>query len=188
MSIFSKALCNGSDLTSKENKNEFYIREILMDDLNEISFIHVQAWKEAYKNIFEDEYLQELDPQNKIASWKKTLENKENFSILALNSEGRIIGFASGGPDRGGTLKYGEIYAIYVLEKYQGLGIGYKLWKSLCSFLKECGYSHSKLWVLEKNKKAIDFYLRNHCYLTNNNKSIFLRNEKYVEISLEWKL
>jgi ribosomal protein S18 acetylase RimI-like enzyme len=174
MPILTNSFIKRSNVVLKENKIKFSIQEVLIKDINEISFIHILTWKESYKNIIDDEYLKGLNLHNKIDSWKKILDNKENFNILAINNKSEIVGFFSGGPEREDSVKCGEVYAIYVLEKYQGLGIGYNLWKNSCLFLKNKGYSRSKLWVLENNKKAIDFYCRNYCVFTNKKKKIYL--------------
>ena len=52
----------------------------------------------------------------------------------------------------------GEVYAIYLLEEYQGRGIGYRLMCEACEKLKT--YDRIALWVLEGNEKAIRFYER----------------------------
>lgn len=53
------------NLLLEENKVIFLIRDILIEDIKEISSIHIQAWQETNKNIIDEEYLKELNLQDK---------------------------------------------------------------------------------------------------------------------------
>jgi GNAT superfamily N-acetyltransferase len=79
---------------------------------------------------------------------------------VAEDERGKVIGFASGGPERSGNPRYtGELYAIYVLAQYQGQGVGRQLVIPLVHHLLQEGRRAMLLWVLAANP-ARTFYER----------------------------
>ncbi|MGQ0517539.1 GNAT family N-acetyltransferase, partial [Bacillus sp. D-CC] len=63
-------------------------------------------------------------------------EDNHQFRFVAETLDGTIIGFIDGGVERTGTYNCdGELYAIYLLQEYQGMKIGQKLFQAL---LSEC--------------------------------------------------
>jgi ribosomal protein S18 acetylase RimI-like enzyme len=65
----------------------------------------------------------------------------------------RIIGFSSGGKERTGNYPgfEGEIYAIYILQEYQGKGIGRQLVKPIMEQFTKVGIHTMTVLVLEDN-------------------------------------
>lgn len=51
-----------------------------------------------------------------------------------------------------------EINKLYILRNFSGLGIGQNLMKRAEKQIRSNGYNKVWLWVLESNKRAIDFY------------------------------
>jgi GNAT superfamily N-acetyltransferase len=71
---------------------------------------------------------------------------------VAEDHAGNIVGFASGGPERSGDPVYtGEVYAIYLLERWQGQGIGRQLTITLVRQLIQRGFTSLLIWVLADN-------------------------------------
>ncbi|MEI2404675.1 GNAT family N-acetyltransferase [Niallia taxi] len=89
--------------------------------------------------------------------WKVNIPNGNVY--VAENTKGKIVGFACGGKERSGEFAGydGELYAIYILEKYQGQGIGRKLTEAVKHHLREIGLTSMVILVLEGNK-AYQFY------------------------------
>ena len=116
------------------------------------AYVHWKAWHEAYAGIVNQSYLDAL-----------TLEKCEDIAfqwpdnLLVAKNNDQIIGFAGFGKYRDDELENtGEIYAIYILEKYYGKGVGYKLMHEALTLLST--YSKVAVWVLKDNKRAISFY------------------------------
>ena len=60
-----------------------------------------------------------------------------------------VVGFADGGPERGGDPVYcGELYAISILDTYQRQGIGRCLTQAVAERLLRAGFRSMLLWVL----------------------------------------
>ena len=53
---------------------------------------------------------------------------------------------------------YGEVVSLYLLPEYMGRGLGKALLPAAVERLKERGFRDILLWVLEKNRRARDFY------------------------------
>lgn len=77
---------------------------------------------------------------------------------MCLNENKEVIGFASYGPERTNKYNYGsELYAIYIIEKYQRKGIGRLIIKKVIEYMKNNGISSMMVWVLKYNQ-SYKFY------------------------------
>lgn len=118
------------------------------------AYVHWKSWHEVYTGIVNQEYLDKLSLEKckEIAySWPD--------NIIVAKDGNQVIGFLGYGKYRDDELENaGEIYAIYLLEKYHGQGIGYKLMSEGLAILGD--YPNVAIWVLKDNKRAIHFYER----------------------------
>lgn len=115
-------------------------------------YVHCTSWKEAYRGIVCDRYLDSMTVEAAIARARQFPEN----TLIAKDKE-KVVGFAVYGSSRDEDLKdAGEVIAIYVLSEYYDHKIGYRLMNEAFSRLKE--YNTIFVWVLEKNERAICFY------------------------------
>ena len=165
------------------------IRLATPEDEEEISKLNVAVWQQAYKHIFSDEYLANLNWQTRSVGRRKFFEDPaKTIFVYELNQ--KIIGFCGAGPaehvESVGELdsSFGEIYAIYVLEAYQNQGIGKALYQQAVSYLKSCGFKSLLVWALVDNKAAIEFYLRCGCDITTWHKNFEADDQEYSEIAL----
>lgn len=143
-------------LTSMK-EDEMKIRKAIIEDASGISRVHVDAWRTTYKNLIPDSFLDQLSYEEREQMWKVNIPNGNVY--VAENTKGKIVGFACGGKERSGEFAGydGELYAIYILEKYQGQGIGRKLTEAVKHHLREIGLTSMVILVLEGNK-AYRFY------------------------------
>ncbi len=105
------------------------VREASHDDISAIARVHVDTWRTTYKGIVPDEYLANLSYERRENSWhqilNQALENGD-FTYVAEDKSGQIIGFANGGFERTGDSIYkGELNAIYILQSSQRKGVGF---------------------------------------------------------------
>lgn len=106
------------------------IREANITDAPAIAKVHIDAWRTTYSNLMPAKFLADLSYEEPETKWVKILSNitQDNFTYIAENEIGQIVGFADGGKERTGDRIYqGELYAIYILEKYQRQGLGHRL-------------------------------------------------------------
>jgi ribosomal protein S18 acetylase RimI-like enzyme len=80
-------------------------------------------------------------------------------SILVLEIEGEVVGYATLGRNRSRDLgQQGEIYELYLLPEYQGIGLGTRLFKAAREKLAAHGLDGLVVWALEDNTGAMAFY------------------------------
>ncbi|WP_282935211.1 GNAT family N-acetyltransferase [Paenibacillus sp. RC67] len=135
------------------------IRKAVLSDAPGIAKVHVDSWKTSYTNIIPDEYIVKLSYEKREQMWKGIIP--KGIVFVAENDHGKIVGFSDGGAERSG--KYpefdGELNSIYILQEYQGQGIGKLLVKSVVNELKNNGMKSMLVIVLEDNSSRL-FYER----------------------------
>jgi len=122
-------------------------------DARGIASVHVQSWRDTYKGIIDQEFLDSLKVEDRYELWKESLKAEQNGCVyIAKNDSGEVVGFASFGVER--TKKFGieaELYAIYLLDEYKGQKIGSKLFHAGLQQILKLDYKSLMVWVLDKN-------------------------------------
>jgi GNAT superfamily N-acetyltransferase len=129
-----------------------------------IAKVHVDTWKETYRGLMPDHVLDGLSYQVKAEEYEAQLKNMGATSansclFVAENYQNEIVGFSMGGlaindPLPGFT---GELYHIYLLEKYRARGAGKNLFLEVQCWLSERNHKNMFLWAL-KDLPHIRFY------------------------------
>jgi GNAT superfamily N-acetyltransferase len=130
------------------------IREATMADVAAIARVHVDSWRTTYKGLLPDDYLANLTYERREALWRRILSKPPGQDMVYMAEEpaSGIVGFVSGGPERSGDPVYtGEVYAIYLLERWQGQGIGRQLLVTLVRQLVQRGLTSLLIWVMADN-------------------------------------
>ena len=153
------------------------IRNAKIDDVNEIISINISGWKDTYKGIFPNEFLDKLDPNDD--SIKKKCQSEIDKYVVALIDD-EIVGIAMYGNNKKNyNDSYAEIYALYIKEKYKRQKIGTELVKYIFKKLKN-KYKHVLISTLKENSANIfykkiggiklgecDFFIENNKYIEN---------------------
>ncbi|HKS60016.1 MAG TPA: GNAT family N-acetyltransferase [Thermoplasmata archaeon] len=118
-----------------------------------IARTHVTSWKETYDGIVDRGFLEALSVNERFDHWTRLLdEEPPPWVHVAVDSQGQVIGFASGGPTREPWPGIsGELYAIYLDAAAHGLGIGRELVLRVTEDLMKHGITSMIVWVLEAN-------------------------------------
>jgi L-amino acid N-acyltransferase YncA len=127
------------------------IRKAMPADVKGMAKVHVDSWRTTYKDMFPEEYLQSLSYESREELWNRAIPN--GYVFVAENDQGDIVGFSSGGRERTGNYPgyEGELYAIYILQEYQGNGIGRKLVMPLIEVFKKERIHSMIVLVLDEN-------------------------------------
>lgn len=137
------------------------IREATHSDVSAIARVHVDTWRTTYRGIVPDEHLANLSYEQRAKGWYQILNhaaNDGNFTYVAEEKPGEILGFANGGIERTGDPVYkGELAAIYILQNYQRKGVGRCLVQAVAERLSQLGINSMLVWVLADNP-ACQFY------------------------------
>ncbi|MDQ0159975.1 ribosomal protein S18 acetylase RimI-like enzyme [Alkalibacillus salilacus] len=134
------------------------IREAEYQDAYAIGIVHVESWKTTYKNIIPDDFLDNMSYERRNDKWKDNIAQNDQYVFVAENDDREIVGFGSCGKrDKNTVENAGDLTTIYLLEEYQGRGIGKELFKQLFLQFNELRYNRVFVEVLEGND-ACRFY------------------------------
>jgi ribosomal protein S18 acetylase RimI-like enzyme len=134
------------------------IREAKITDAEGIANVHVDCWRSTYKGIVSDVYLERMSYEKRTQAWIQNITRTDNYVLVVENEDGKIIGFADGGKRGANQVEQsGDLTSIYILEEYQGKGIGKRLVERLFAHFKVLGYQKVFVEVLEDNKSRF-FY------------------------------
>lgn len=154
------------------------IRYATVTDIEQMAVVHLKSWKQVYKGIFSQSYLNQLTTQKWTEQFKKDILSKKiQYLIVAYND--KILGVIGFGTER--FLNYaqsGEIYSFYVLPAYQNQTYGKQLLTQVISLMKS---SYSKIFVrvVVENEKAYQFYVKNNFVDTRKIEVFELNGGKY---------
>ncbi len=135
------------------------IRKATANDAEGVAQVHVDTWKDAYRGIVPDDYLNALNVEARLKAY-------ERFGILTDSTrplfvsveEGAVVGFTGVGPSNEDP-DVGEVYSIYVVSARWGSTVGHELMTRAERWLSE-RFSVATLWVLDGNVRARRFYER----------------------------
>lgn len=163
------------------------IRKATPDDAAEIANVHLNSWREAYQNLLPQDFLDQLPLtfKRRMNMWKQTaIENKK--PIFVAEAKNGVVGFSVFEPARDASMSgYGEVGAIYLLEKFKGKKIGAALLKSGMNELIKMNYSKAYCWVLEGNP-TIKFYESSGATFNGMEKPEEIGGKKVKELAYEW--
>ena len=130
-------------------------------DAGPIARVQVDSWRTTYAGIAPDDYLANLSCRDRESRCTDILSagRPAESNFVAETDGGEIVGFAGGGLEREGNPAYlGELYAIYLLEEHQRVGVGRRLVSAVAGQLLVDGFRSMLVWVLEDNRPSCRFY------------------------------
>ena len=164
------------------------VRRAIIEDAAEIANVHVNSWREAYKNLLPQDFLDELPLsfKSRMNMWRQ-VASESNKHLFVAETKNGIVGFSVFEPARDSSVVgYGEVGAIYLLEKFKGKKIGAALLKVGMNELIKMHYSKAYCWVLEGNP-TIKFYESSGAVYNGMEKSVVIGGKKVKELAYEWR-
>jgi GNAT superfamily N-acetyltransferase len=140
-----------------QRNDALVVRRARPADAASLARVHVQSWREAYRGIIPQTYLEQLSVTAHERQWRRSLGGG-GWAFVA-EWEQRVVGFASAGLARARRDATGELYLLYVLRACHGCGIGRALFDACHYELARCGHQGLLVWVLADNP-ARRFYQR----------------------------
>lgn len=135
------------------------IRTARDHDAGSIATVHDAAWREAYRGIIPGRELERMIAKRGPRWWGNAIRRGSNILVLDFDEE--IVGYATYGRNRIQTMPYrGEIFELYLLPEFQGLGLGLRLFKAARADLTRHGCRSAIVWALAENDRAVRFYER----------------------------
>ena len=134
------------------------IRNAAPGDAASLAELHALAWRGAYRGILPALTLERMIARRGSAWWERSITAGPG-SFLVLCFADRIAGYASIGPSRMRISGHqGEIYEMYMMPEFQGVGLGVRLFRSARQRLEACGRHGHVAWALADNAPACAFY------------------------------
>jgi len=138
----------------KEVLQPIQVRPATPADARMIARVSIASWRATYRGLISEDYLQNLSYRRRRDNWLERLSQQDGsfFAYVAVNSAGKIVGFASGGRERAGDPDYqGELYALYLLPSVQRQGLGRQLLLAVARHLLRQGITTMLIWALAEN-------------------------------------
>ncbi len=136
---------------------EVKIRRARYEDIDSIVDIQINGWRNSYRGIIDDEYLDNMDRKEKI---EKRKNDYEDFIVAELF--GKVVGFSRYTDSSIFTPEVkeadSELLALYVKTDLKNKGIGTKLFNYIVQEFKSKGKNMMVLWCLKDNFKSRGFY------------------------------
>lgn len=136
------------------------VRPATLGDAAAIARVHVASWRSTYRGLLPEDFLASLGEEPYTERWTRVIGDGSS-SVLVVEEDGDIVGFASCGRERAGENGFaGELYAIYVLDSAQRHGHGRELVRAAAGAMREMRLADMIVWVLRDNEAARRFYER----------------------------
>lgn len=133
------------------------IRKADPGDAPAIAEVHRAAWQGAYAGMIPHKALTRMIGRRGAEWWANAI--RKSATVLVVEIGGAIVGYTTVGRNRARELpQQGEIYELYLLPEYQGVGLGSRLFKAARAKLAEHGLKGAVVWALEDNLNAMSFY------------------------------
>ena len=137
----------------------YIIRKRAKEDCKDIAHVVTISWNETYQGIVPDYFLEELknNEQERANRTYNEFDEKDN-NQLVLEVDNKVVGFANYGKTSDEEFtNCGEIFALYIINKYKGKGYGRKLVEAVKKELKNMGYNKMIIACLKGNPSN-EFY------------------------------
>ncbi len=139
------------------------VRPAVPTDAKDVAAIHVRSWQAAYPGLIPQDYLDDLDPADRLPAWQAIFSATDwpSAGTLLLVDAGETVGFCHLSPSRDADTDprtTGEVQSIYLAPEAWGRGGGALLLGAAVDRLAEAGFSSAVLWVLRENDRARRFY------------------------------
>jgi predicted N-acetyltransferase YhbS len=161
------------------------IRTASIKDAVLIAHMHATSWKDAYKNILPNDYLEDDLESERERHWNKKMnELAGNDFVLIAQENKRPVGFISVWQVNNGEYD-AFVDNLHVLPVEKGKGIGLSLIIHAAEKLIRLNKKSFYLWVFDQNTPARRFYERTGGKAKD--KSMFeIRGKKIPETRYVW--
>ena len=121
--------------------------------------LHVQCWREAYRDIVPAELLAGMTPNKRLPMWQASLVNPQRF-VLGAYADDAPAGFIISGPSDVKNIpeQDGHLWALYITASQHRKGIGRQLVYAATQHWLDRGGKSMTIGVLAENKPARAFY------------------------------
>jgi GNAT superfamily N-acetyltransferase len=136
------------------------IRQATEGDASAIARVRIDCWRETYRGIVPDPYLDTMDVEKSIELWTRVLAaGVDGTSVFVAEDDGAVVGFSAGNMLKEPRHELNaELTAVYLRRPYQHAGIGSRLVEHVAMAQRGRGANGLIVWVIVGNKTARAFY------------------------------
>lgn len=180
-SISDKDLINSlyklSEAISKlEEKEDYIIRYNVIEDQSQMAKIKIDVWRETYKNIIDDEYLNNLDLKKQTQKYFRSFDEYKDRVLVAVKNK-EILGYSCFDAKTNSVKYDSELVSIYIKDRNRGIGTA--LFNETVKELLSKNKKTMIIWCLKDNKNAINFYKKLGGVITESKQAKI--GDKYYE-------
>ena len=115
------------------------IRDAVYEDIDNIAKLYISNWKETYKGLLSEDYLNGLTEGYAVEKWSKYLKNGNH--IFVAYEENEFLGFVASKKDDEEE-NYWYLDSLHITENSRGKGIGTKLIYRVGQYALKHGYEY----------------------------------------------
>jgi len=129
------------------------------DDAWDLAEIHVASWRESYRGLIADSYLDRMSVPLHARRFTRALTEPgpHDATLAAADREG-LVGYVAGGPSRTRRRGEAEIQTLYVRRTAQHAGLGRRLVVACARVFADQGARSLMISTLRDNLPARGFY------------------------------
>lgn len=144
-----------------ERASDVAIVPVGPSDAADLAHVHVKAWRETYRGLLPQAYLDRMSLDAHARRFGARLEHPgANHVTLGAEARSGLVGYCEGHAWASPFGGEAEIHTLYVLRAAQGEGVGKRLLQDAVRVLKDAGANGLIIWCLAANLKARGFYER----------------------------
>jgi GNAT superfamily N-acetyltransferase len=130
------------------------LRLAVASDVETIAEFQTVCWREAYRGLVPQSYLDRVTVEDREARWRERLITGARQIALA-ESESTVVGVVSWGLSSDPLYTPAlELMSLYVAASHRGAGVAARLMDLAI------GSAPAHLWVFEDNRRALSFYAK----------------------------
>ncbi len=135
------------------------IRAGVPADCEAIARLHAESWRESYRGMMPDAYLDGPVFEDRLAHWRDILDQaRADATLLIAEMQGAFTGFFYSCPDA--DADWEKLDNLHVVGARRSGGIGARLFRDGAARLVSAGRKQVVLYVFQGNSRACCFYKR----------------------------
>lgn len=149
-------------IKSKNKTEKITFRKARPADLKAVSELDLEFTKTQYQNYDKTLNLNWTYSRAGQKYFKNRMSPRDGMLRVAVNEQGKIIAYLSGGAVKPHPLSikahYAELESIFIKDDYRGSGIGEKMTQDFIDWCRKNRIDFIDLSVAYGNSKVLDFY------------------------------
>ena len=135
------------------------VRLAILKDARRIAEIQVASWQVAYRGIVPDEFLDQMNVEQREAVWRGCCGKEREVLWVGMRDD-VLAGFCHvrASRDADAESACAEVTSIYLDPAKCRRGLGSELMAAALASARELGFEQISLWVLVENMAARQFY------------------------------